>query len=250
MPRLEGKIALVTGAASGIGRAVVAAFLKHGAKVVTIDLHTPEVPEDAFPLTTDLEHVEGDVRDPHTWAIAFSTAKANYGAHPNILVNNAGVLRNHSLADMSEDDWDVVFGTNFVSALKGSQQFIRYLLDEGRPGAIVNVSSIAGERVFPNATAYNISKAALSHLTRVAAAEYADKGIRVNAVAPGNTVTGMTRTTTYANAEAASKLMAHTPIKRWATADEVASSIVYLASDDASYVTGAVLPVDGGYVDV
>ncbi|WOO80438.1 3-oxoacyl-[acyl-carrier-protein] reductase FabG [Vanrija pseudolonga] len=244
--RLAGKIAVITGSSSGIGRATVDAFVKHGAKVVAVDVNLPTGPGAAPFPKHNVEFLRGSVTQDDIWRRAFSTAKANYGSSPNVLINAAGVLPTGSVLDLTDEDLDRVLAVNLKAPLHGMQKFIRALLDEKRTGAIVNVTSIAGERVFPHTPAYDVSKAALSHLTRATAAEVGDKGIRVNAVAPGVTRTGMTRDSL--NAEALARLAPHTALGRVGEPEEIANAIVYLASDEASYVTGHVLVNDGGYI--
>ncbi|WOO80442.1 3-oxoacyl-[acyl-carrier-protein] reductase FabG [Vanrija pseudolonga] len=242
--RLAGKIALITGSSSGIGRATVEAFLENGARVLAVDVNEPKDGA-GYPRSDDIEFVKGSVIDQQTWTRAFSTAKANWGAHPNVLVNNAGVARSTPLIDITPEELDLVLGINLRAPLQGMQLFIKTLLAEKRTGSIVNVASVAGLRAFPGLGTYGLSKAAIAQLTRTAATEYGPSGIRVNAIAPGATHTAMTKGTVD---QRDAPLLAHTSLKRWAEPKEMASSIVYLASDEASYVTGHVLVNDGGLV--
>ncbi|KAL1404919.1 hypothetical protein Q8F55_008531 [Vanrija albida] len=245
MTRLQGKIAIITGGSSGIGKAAVDLFVANGASVVAVDLTEPSAPEEPYPK--GVEFVKGSVVLPETWTRAFEAAKKVFGANPNVLVNNAGVAHHAPLVEVSGEDWERVYDVNLRAPLHGMQVFIRTLLAEERKGSIVNISSIAGINGFPYCAAYGSSKAALANLTKVAAAEYGAKGIRVNAIAPGSTNTALTRNLPPAEHAGMQQMIAVTPLGRIGEPVDVANAIVYLSSDEADYMTGHVLVLDGGF---
>ncbi|OCF32249.1 hypothetical protein I317_06467 [Kwoniella heveanensis CBS 569] len=186
--RLPGKIAIVTGGSSGIGRATVELFVRHGAKVVSIDLDDPAEPETPYPQ--GIVFVKGSVTDEHVWANAIDAAKS-LGGVANILVQCAGLPGRERLLDTTMDSWNRVLNVNCTSIMYGMQVFIRALVEAKRPGSIVNVSSLAGVIAMGAGIAYEASKAACTHMSKTVAWEYAEDGIRANCVAPGLTITGL-----------------------------------------------------------
>ena len=225
--RLEGKAAIVTGGASGIGAEVVKLFRREGAKVLVVDLKNGD-----------------DVARKGTAEKAVKLALRQFG-RLDILVNNAAVRDVAPLSEGDEKAWRKVLDTNVIGAL----HFCRAAIPELRKtqGCIVNVSSAYALRGRKGFAAYDASKAALVAMTRSAAVEEAPHGVRVNAVCPGGTITPFIlsrRKTTAAALRKQSK--SDSLLGRWAEPIEVAWPIVWLASDEASYITGAVIPVDGG----
>ncbi|ORY23119.1 3-alpha--hydroxysteroid dehydrogenase [Naematelia encephala] len=244
MSRMSGKIALVTGGSSGIGKASVDLFVQHGAKVVVIDLAEPEEPETPFPDEVIL--VRGSVESEDNWETAMRAAQDAFGGIPNVLVQSAGVPGRARLTDTTLEQWTHVFDINVHAVFLGMKTFITALLEAGQQGSIVNISSLAGITGMRAGAAYEASKAACTHMCKSAAVEYAQQGIRVNCVAPGLTITGMTRKSDRP-ASSVQGFMDHTPMRRWGTATEVGYAILYLSSDEASYVTGQAFAHDGGY---
>ncbi len=225
---LENKVALVTGAASGIGLAIVERFRAAGAIVIGVD-RNPGV------------DLVADVSDETALAEAFDAAAAAHG-RLDIVVNNAGIQPlGVGFADLTPALLERTFAVNVNGVALGTKHAARHL---GRGGRIVNTGSFVGTIGVPRGTAYAASKAAVIHLTRLAAVELASRGITVNCVCPGTVATpavlDIPDNPEIPFAEA------RTPLGRLATAEEIAAAFHFLASDEASYITGAILPVDGG----
>ena len=239
--RLDGRVAVVTGASGGIGRATIGALREAGARVAGIDL-------DGAGLAAAFDEcdlaVAADVRDPGSVRAAVATVTARLGS-PDVLVNNAGVAHRAPTLETSTEDWDRVLEINLRGALLCSQAVAPGMLANGR-GSIINVASQLALAVAPERAAYVASKAGLIGLTKVMAVEWASRGVRVNAVAPGVTRTPMVRYLEE-NREAGEAFRSRIPLGRFAEPEEVALACLYLASDASSYVTGHVLIVDGGY---
>jgi meso-butanediol dehydrogenase/(S,S)-butanediol dehydrogenase/diacetyl reductase len=246
--RLMGKVALITGGAGGIGVATARRFVAEGARVALLDRDRQAVDAAAAAIDADVVAVAADIRDGAAVASAVADIVARFGKL-DVLVNNAAARAYAPLAEASEASWDAILGVNVVGANNVLRAALPHLRAAGR-GAVVNVSSafaLIGRRGMGQ---YDASKAALVAMTRVLAAEEAAAGVRVNAVCPGSILTPYTkgraavRDMTEAELEASGA--APCLLKRWGTPDEVANPILWLASDEASFITGAVLAVDGG----
>jgi 3-oxoacyl-[acyl-carrier protein] reductase len=244
--RLEGRLTVVTGAAAGIGRATARAFAAEGAGVVAIDrdeeANASLVDElraagaDAEAITVDLGHGDAVRRVAADLAVRRPVV--------DVLVNNAGLVAFEPLDAYTEAHWDEMMGVNLRSAV----QLIHGLLPTLRRSAgaaIVNNASVDGLHGHPHAALYSAAKAAMIGLTRSAAYELGGNGIRVNAVAPGGVETAMTRAAGFPE-RFGDEVARLTPLRRWGAPEEVARAILFLASDDASFITGEVLTVDGG----
>lgn len=237
MGRFEGKVALVTGGARGIGGAIVARLTSEGARAVVADLNPPRESSDAIVF------VQTDVTRGDQAAAAVQTAIDRWG-RLDILVNNAGVGSLGESADLDEAVWDDVFAVNTRGVFLMCKHAIPAMRQTGG-GAIVNIASISGLLADYAMDAYNASKAAVVNYTRSLALNGARDGIRVNAVCPGLVATDMA-TAAIADADDRAFWFDRIPLGRAARPDEMASVVAFLASDDASYMTGAIVAADGG----
>jgi meso-butanediol dehydrogenase / (S,S)-butanediol dehydrogenase / diacetyl reductase len=232
--RFEGKVALVTGGASGIGAATVRRLAQDGARILAADLNAPEAPLAAGVVA----HV-CDVASPEAAAGMVAATIERFG-RLDILVNNAGVGILAETPDVTDEQWRHVFAVNVDAIFYACRASLPHLRENG--GAIVNVASISGLFGDYGLTAYNASKGAVINYTRALALDHAHEGIRVNAICPGFIAgTGLTGAITDLAA-----WTAHIPLGRPGTPDDMAKVIAFLASDEASYMTGAIVVADGG----
>lgn len=246
---LEGRVALVTGASSGLGRHFAATLARAGAAVAVAARRTELLQE----VVAGIEAAGGqalavrmDVTDPHSVGEAFDQVTAWRGA-PDLVLNNAGAAISRPLLEQSERDWDAVVDTNLKGAWLVAQEAARRLVAQERPGAIVNIASITGERVAGGVAPYCASKAGLMHLTRALALELARHRIRVNALAPGYVVTELNQD--FLASSAGEKLRSRIPQKRFGTASDLDGPLLLLASEAAGgFMTGSVIAADGGHL--
>jgi len=253
--RLDGKVAIVTGGASGFGRATALRFAREGARVVVVDLDEPRgagVVDEVRTAGSDARCLAGDVSQLEVAREAVTVAVDDFG-RLDVLVNNAGVVQgdDRDTWDTTEEKWDHVLEVNLRSVFVCSKAAIPVMLEAGR-GSIVNVASIAAS-VCTGGAAYAASKGAILSYTRHTARELARRGVRMNAVSPGFMRTPMTTGEREGLDEAAQEervagFAAHLPMKRMGAMDDIADAILFLASDEASYITGQEVIVDGGYV--
>jgi NAD(P)-dependent dehydrogenase (short-subunit alcohol dehydrogenase family) len=240
--------AIVTGGASGIGAATVERFLRRGTNVIGVDFEA--APTDMPPSGTSgrLRWVRGDVGDPDTWDQVGELAKAELPVPPTILVCCAARVAVGDILSLDQDTWATVFRATFYGAVLGMQSCVPIMIQAGG-GSIVTVGSVSGLYAEQGLTAYGAAKAALIHLTKSVAVDFARQGIRANCVCPGTTDTPLFRRHLETSDNPAAFLATRTarnPAGRILTASEVASAIDYLAFDEASGITGAVLVVDAG----
>lgn len=247
---LSGKVAVVTGAASGIGEAVVRVYLAHGARVVGVDadVRLPSVFADLGPSAGALRCVVGDVSRGET-AEAYVREALDAFGRIDVMVNNAGVSIVKPIADHTPEEWERVMGVNVTSLYWSARAVVPVMKRQGG-GLFLNTGSISSVVGIATQGAYGPSKGAVIQVTRQMAVEYAADGIRCNAVCPGTVDTPMLRRAADDSGDPAAFLhgleAAH-PIGRIASADEVAKFFLFLASDDARFFTGAVLMIDGGF---
>jgi NAD(P)-dependent dehydrogenase (short-subunit alcohol dehydrogenase family) len=237
-----GRVAIVTGGAQGIGEACARRFAGDGAKVIIADLDAQRGQLVAEALGA--ECIACDVGDKAQVDALVAQVLKRHG-RIDILVNNAGILRAADFLDISEADFDTVMRVNIKGAFLMGQAAARVMVAQGG-GNIVNMSSVNATLTIPTIASYNISKGGINQLTRVMALALADKGVRVNAVAPGTIATEMAIKAVLATEEARVRVMSRTPMKRLGEPSEVADVVAWLASDAASYVTGEIVVVDGG----
>ena len=240
--QFEGRTFIITGAGKGIGRAVALEMAGRGAKVIAMSRTQADL--DALATEIGATGIRVDLADPAAARAAMAEAgTADY------LVNCAGTNVLESVLDMTEDGYETVLGINLRAALICAQAFARARVAAGGGGAIVNVGSIAGHRGFPDHMCYAASKAGLEGASRVMARELGPHGIRVNTVAPTITLTELAAKS-WSDPAKSQPMMVRHPVGRFAEVGEVARSIVMLLSDDAGMVTGASLPIDGGFLAV
>jgi 3-oxoacyl-[acyl-carrier protein] reductase len=239
---VHGGSALVTGASRGIGAAIARALAGDG-WMVGVNYRSDRARADAVVEAIQRDGgrataVAGDVSDPDAPDELFGQLEQAFGTPVLALVNNAGVNRDDLAPSLSDEEWSIVLDTNLGAAFRLTRRALRGML-RARAGRIVNISSVAGLRANPGQANYAAAKAGLMAFTKTVAVEVARRGITVNAVAPGLIDTEMT-------ADVSKELLAAVPARRIGTPEEVAACVRFLASEQASYVTGAVLTVDGG----
>ncbi len=236
------RVVLVTGASQGIGAACARRFAREGAHVVLADVDADK--GQALAAELGGRFVRADVGDATDVGALVQDLMLAHG-RIDVLVNNAGIFRAAEFLDISEADWDAVLRVNLKGSFLVGQAVAREMVKAGR-GAIVNMSSVNATLTIPTIASYNASKGAINQLTRVMALALADKGVRVNAVAPGTIATELAAKAVLTSEDARARILSRTPMKRLGEPEEVADVVAYLASDAASYITGEIVVVDGG----
>lgn len=243
--KLKGKVAIVTGAAQGIGRGIALALAKEGAKVVVSDVSDKiaDVVREIESLGSEALAAKANVADSKETEGMAKAAIKKFG-RIDILVNNAGIYPFKPLVEMKEEDWDRVIGVNLKGVFNCTKAVLPKMIEQ-KSGNIINISSIAGAVVgYPNLVHYSASKGGMLGFTRAAALELAQYRIRVNAIAPGLIETPGTK---VVGEEALKQITQTIPLKRIGQPGDIANLVVFLASDDSSYITGQLIIADGGF---
>jgi NAD(P)-dependent dehydrogenase (short-subunit alcohol dehydrogenase family) len=245
--RLSGKVAVITGAARGIGRACAERFLEDGVKVVIGDIDGDALVKTAAELgrPNHLRAVAADVTKRADVDRLVAAAAKDFG-RLDIMVNNAGVARNRDFLEISEQEFDDVIAVNLKGAFFGVQAAAKQMIAQGGGGVVINMSSVNALLAIPSLATYAISKGGMKQLTSVAAVALAPHRIRVVAVGPGTILTEMVASAIFSSDEARRSVLSRTPAGRCGEPREVASVVAFLASDDASYITGQTIYPDGG----
>lgn len=247
MKRFEGKVALVTGASEGIGRATAQRLAAEGAHVMICARRADKLADAEESIRAAGGSVESqtlDVSDANAYAALIADLAARHG-RLDMLVNNAMSVHYGPLLDATLDDWRQDFAVNSDAVFIGTREAMRVMIPQGS-GAIVNISSTTGLRAMPGMASYSASKAALIHFTAVAAMEAAPHNVRINAIVPGQVATPATMAYEKMAPDKADATTAAIPMKRSGQPTELAAAITFLLSEDAGYITGIALPVDGG----
>jgi NAD(P)-dependent dehydrogenase (short-subunit alcohol dehydrogenase family) len=242
--RLNGRVSIVTGAGRGIGRGIALRLAEDGADVVVIDILPDEARETARLVEALGRRSVSIVTDVSRGApVAEMVARAvDAFGEVHILVNNAGVFGSKPLLDVTEEDWDRLMAVNLKGPFLCSQAIVRHFLDRGIKGRIINIASVESAVAFPDSPHYSASKGGVAMLTKSMAFDLAPYGITVNAIGPGTTDTGRN----YLNPERRASYQAIVPLGRLATPRDIGHAAAFLASDEAEYITGHLLFVDGG----
>lgn len=244
--RLDGKVAVITGAGSGIGRASSELFAREGAKVVCVDL-SGEEKQTAADIGVAAIAVHADVSVSADVQNAIDTAVQHFGSL-DILFNNAGIGGPKKLiTEQTEEDFERVIAVNLRSVFLGMKYGIAAML-RGNGGSVINTASAAGLVGWAKNSIYGASKGGVIQMTKASAIDFAAQGVRVNALCPGMTWTGLVPSSKENPVPPADSYKPPVPMARWGLSMELATAALFLASDDSSFVTGVALPVDGGYV--
>lgn len=255
--RVDGKVALVTGAGSGIGKATAIMLAEEGAKVAVSDINLSAVEatkNEILAKGREAIAYEHNVTNEETWQTITQDILSKW-RKLDILVNNAGIALTNNCDEMSFEDWRKVMSVNLDGVFLGTKYGV-IAMKKGSSGSIVNIASVAGLKAIPGGSAYCASKTAVQMLSKTVALEVASYNIRVNSVSPGGVITAIWQSTDFwqklkeknGDDEAFWQAMSRTvPLKRFAQAEEIALAITYLTSDESSFITGTDLVIDGGY---
>lgn len=246
MGRLSGKVALISGTARGIGKAIALRYADEGCRLVLCDLNLEgvnETAEEARPKGVEVITSQTDVTNRNQVQAMIDQAVETFGSI-NIVVNNAGIFFNSAFEETTDDQWNQMMNVNVYGVFLVTQLVIRHWLDKEIPGTVVNLASISAAIAFKDSSAYCASKAAVASMTRCIAYEYGPRGIRANSMAPGIINTSMLPDMDDANRWANEKI----PMRRMGLPDDVADLAVFLGSDESRYITGDMIFVDGGWM--
>ena len=244
---LAGKIALVTGASAGLGKHFSSVLAKAGAQVVLTARRFKKLEETAAPIIDSggkAHCLELDVRNLIQIRETLKITERMYGT-VTILINNSGVVIPGKIPEITESDWDTVIGTNLKGSWMMAQEVASRMIATNKEGSIVNLASVLAFRTQKALSIYSISKAAVAQMTRALASELAPKGIRVNAMAPGYIATDMNSQFLYS--KRGQEMMRQVPLGRYGKLEELDECLLLLSGDRSKYLTGAVIPIDGGH---
>lgn len=247
--KLQGKVALVTGASRGIGRAIAEELALAGADVACLATHAANAEDTAAAVSGHGRRAMAlgcRVERGAEVIAAFEAVRATLGSI-DLLVNNAGISQPTPLLAMTEENWDLHMDVNVKSVFLCAQAAVRQMKDAGHGGNIINIGSILGQNAAPQTLGYCTSKAAVDHMTRVLAIELAKYRIRVNCIAPGYVKTDLIETLVHDGKMTYEAMEKRTPLRRLGTGAEIGKAVVYVASDDAAFMTGHVMVLDGGW---
>lgn len=245
---LTGKVALITGGGTGIGREAAIALARSGAKVAVVGRRIDKLEESVAAIKAaggQAMATAMDVSDPASIHSGLDAIQAELGV-VDILINNAGVESEHTLAQTDETEWDRVLGVNLVGPWRLAKELLETWSKLSRGGNIINIGSITGLAPQKGLATYAISKAAILHMTKIMALEWARYGVRINAIAPGYYRTDMSAD--FLDSPSGQKLIKNIPMRRPGELSELVGAMVYLASDASSYMSGATLVIDGGHL--
>ena len=240
MHRLQGKVAIVTGAGRGIGRAIAEAFAREGADVIATSRRAKA---DFRIKDEEMDYSQLDVTQESDWADVVASTVDRYG-RIDVLANNAGIIKYEAVEDLTVQDWNEVVAVNQTGTWLGMRAVIPHMLrQEG--GSIINISSIWGSAAVPGAHAYHATKGAVRNMSKNAAITHAKTGIRINSLHPGFIATPLTDAQ---DPQVNEYVIGQTPMGRAGAPEEIAHGAVFLASDESSFMTGSELVIDGGYL--
>jgi 2-dehydro-3-deoxy-D-gluconate 5-dehydrogenase len=246
--RLEGKIAIVTGAARGLGQGMAAGLAEAGADIVGVDILTPmtETADRIEAAGRRFVGVKADLSGTQDIDRILSAARDKLGGF-DILVNNAGIIRRHPAHEYPTADWDAVMNVNIRSLFFLTQAFGRALIEAHRPGKVISVCSMLSFSGGVFVAPYTASKSAVAGITRLLGNEWAQYGINVNGIAPGYMATDNTAPL-RADADRSREILSRVPMGRWGEPQDLCGAVVFLASEASAYITGTILRVDGGWL--
>ena len=244
---LSGRVALVTGANTGLGQGVAAALAAAGADIVAVGRTPPVETQSAVEaLGRDFHAISADLSSMEPIGKIVAQSVERFGGI-DILVNNAGIIRRNDALDFTEDDWDAVMNVNLKTTFFLTQAVGRRMLEQGRGGKVINIASLLSFQGGIRVASYTASKSGIGGVTKLLANEWAAKGINVNAIAPGYFVTNNTEAL-RSDEDRSRDILARIPAGRWGSPEDLGGAAVFLASRASDYVHGTVLAVDGGWL--